>query len=120
MKLLLDMNLSPKLADALTSRGITAIHWVAVGAPDAMDTEIMSYAKDNDYVVVTHDLDFSAILSVTHGQRPSIIQIRAQNLNITQIAEMITVAVLQNAADIEQGAILSIDANNSRLRLLPL
>ena len=120
MKLLLDMNLSPKLAEALISKGYTAVHWITVGAMDALDAEIMTYAKDNDYVVVTHDLGFSAILSVTHGQLPSIIQIRAQALNISQIAEMISASVKQYTDEILQGAILSIDTDNSRLRLLPL
>jgi len=65
-------------------------------------------------------LDFSVILSVTSGQQPSIVQIRAQGLDIAKIAELITLAVAQHKDEIEKGAILSIDAKNSRLRLLPL
>jgi predicted nuclease of predicted toxin-antitoxin system len=79
----------------------------------------MSYARDNDYIVVTHDLDFSTILSVTHGQKPSVIQIRVQNFNSEQFAELIALAVMQNANELEQGAILSIDAHKSRLCMLP-
>ena len=120
MKLLLDMNLPPKLADILANRGIPSIHWYAIGAPDATDEKIMLYAKDNDYVVVTHDLDFSAILSVTHGQKPSVIQIRVQNINVEEIAEMVTTTVTNNTEAIRQGAIVSLDANRARLRVLPL
>ena len=120
MKLLLDMNLSPKIAGFLVNEEVQAIHWITVGAPDASDTEIMMYAKDNNCVVVTHDLDFSVILSITHGLLPSIIQIRNQNLDNEQISQMVAIAVKQNAAEIDQGAILSIDLNHSRLRLLPL
>jgi hypothetical protein len=32
---------------------------------DAPDVEIMAYAAKYDYVVLTHDLDFSAILAAT-------------------------------------------------------
>ena len=120
MKLLLDMNLPPKLADILADKGISSVHWYAIGAPDASDEEIMSYAKDNDNVVVTHDLDFSAILSVTHGQKPSVIQIRVQNLNANEIAELIAMTVSQNSDTIGQGAIVSLDANRARMRVLPL
>ena len=120
MKLLLDMNLPPKLAAILTEKGVLSVHWYMIGLPDAPDAEIMTYAKDDDFIVVTHDLDFSAILSVTHGQKPSVIQIRVQNINAEHISDLIKIAVLQNIDDIEQGAILSIDANKARLRLLPL
>jgi predicted nuclease of predicted toxin-antitoxin system len=34
---------------------------------DAADSEIMAYAAKHDYVVLTHDLDFSAILAATQS-----------------------------------------------------
>ena len=120
MKLLLDMNLPPQLADILTYKGLTSVHWYTIGAPDAADSEIISYAKNNDYIVLTHDLDFSTILSVTHGQKPSVVQIRVYAHNAEQLADMIFVAVMQHVDEIKQGAILSLDANKARLRVLPL
>jgi len=120
MKLLLDMNLSPKIAAALSHMGIESVHWLSVGSQGATDTEIISYAKENNYVVITHDLDFSVILSVSHGKLPSVIQIRAQDMNIEKIANMVSFAVQENAVELTHGAILSIDAKRARLRLLPL
>ena len=120
MKLLLDMNMPPKLVGELASKGINAVHWYSVGAPDASDAEIISHAKDNDYVVVTHDLDFSAILSVTHGVKPSVIQIRAQGIDFEQVAMLIATAVSYYADDILHGAILSLDTDRARLHILPL
>ena len=35
MKVLLDMNLPPKLAELLTDRGIESVHWFSIGAPNA-------------------------------------------------------------------------------------
>ena len=120
MKLLLDMNLSPKLAGILVNKGIEASHWYYVGAPDATDTEIMLYARNNNFIVLTCDLDFSAILSVTHGQKPSVIQLRLQSVDLESISELVRIAILQNAAELEKGAVLSIDTKKARLRLLPL
>ena len=82
--------------------------------------EIFAYAKKNDCVIVTHDLDFSAILSVTHGEKPSVIQIRGQALNNNLMSELIAIAYFQHSEELEQGAVLSLDVNNSRLRVLPL
>jgi predicted nuclease of predicted toxin-antitoxin system len=69
VKLLIDMNLSPLWVDFLTSAGIDTAHWASVGERDALDTEIMAYAAAEDYVVLTHDLDFGAILAATNGAR---------------------------------------------------
>jgi len=68
MKLLVDMNLSPRWVKMLGDTGIEAVHWSTVGAANAPEAEIMAYAGANGYVVLTHDLDFSAILATTHGE----------------------------------------------------
>jgi predicted nuclease of predicted toxin-antitoxin system len=120
MRLLIDMNLSPKLADILVEKGMEASHWYQKGAYDAPDSEIMSYARENDYVVLTCDLDFGALLSSSHGKKPSVIQLRVQNYDLQLIAGLVSNAVLVHATDIENGAILSIDARRARLRILPL
>ena len=75
MKLLVDMNLSKRWIALLANAGLEARHWSVLGKVDAPDTEIMAYPKAHDYVVLTHDLDFSAILAVTHGEKPSVVQI---------------------------------------------
>lgn len=65
MKLLVDMNLSPAWIEFFESSGYHAIHWSSVGDPRAPDYVIMDWARANDYVVFTHDLDFGAILAAT-------------------------------------------------------
>ncbi|WP_295879244.1 DUF5615 family PIN-like protein [uncultured Thiohalocapsa sp.] len=81
MKLLLDMNLSPALAQALTAAGWDALHWSSVGPVDASDAAIMLWARANQRVVITNDLDFSAILAATRASGPSVVQIWAQDLS---------------------------------------
>jgi len=62
MKLLIDMNLSPKWVSVLKEAGFEAAHWSSIGRPDAPDYEILEYARSNGYVVFTHDLDFGPYL----------------------------------------------------------
>jgi len=45
MKILIDMNLSPKWAGYLVENGIEAVHWLIIGLPGDPDTEIITYAK---------------------------------------------------------------------------
>jgi len=120
MKLLLDMNLSPRWIGVLADAGISAAHWSLLGAKNAPDPEIMAYARANDYIVVTHDLDFSAILAATHGEKPSVVQIRAEDVSPGAIGKQVIAALRQMATELEDGALLTIDPNRTRLRLLPL
>lgn len=120
MKLLLDMNLSPLLAPSLKAAGFEVAHWSDLGAASAEDVEIMAYARAHDYVVVTHDLDFSAILAATNGEKPSVIQIRAANLSPELLIGPMSAGLRKCAADLEKGALLTIESDRQRLRLLPL
>jgi len=120
MKLLIDMNLSPKLANMLVAENVESVHWSMISGWDAKDSEIFNYAIQNDYIVVTCDLDFSTMLSMTSGCKPSIIQIRIQNVSWTELAEVINKSIKQCTNELESGAILTIDAKKLRLRLLPL
>ena len=80
----------------------------------------MIYASANNYVVLTHDLDFSAILAATHGEKPSVVQIRAEDVNPDVIGKQVIAALRQMEFDLEEGALLTVDPNRTRLRLLPL
>ena len=81
MRILIDMNLSPRWVDVFFSHNIEAVHWSSVGCAYASDIEIMAYAKANNYAVFTHDLDFSAILAINHYHKPSVIQIRSGDIS---------------------------------------
>jgi predicted nuclease of predicted toxin-antitoxin system len=120
MKLLVDMNLSPRWIGFLTDAGIEAVHWSTLGAANAPDLVIMAYASTHNYAVLTHDLDFSAILAATHGEKPSVIQIRAEDISPEAIGNQILIALHQMTSELEEGALLTIDPNRTRIRVLPL
>jgi predicted nuclease of predicted toxin-antitoxin system len=120
MKILLDMNIPLKYAELLISKGVDCIRWSDIGSPNATDIEIMEYARNNDFIVLTFDLDFSAILSMTHELKPSIAQIRASVAHAEKAVDLISTALFRNAKKKKKGAILSIDLNKARTRLLPL
>jgi predicted nuclease of predicted toxin-antitoxin system len=114
------MNLSPRWVETLSAAGFGATHWSQVGAETAPDSDIMAWAAANDYVVLTHDLDFSAILATTHGTKPSVVQIRADTLSPAAIGSVLIAALRQMQGELEAGALLTVDAQRTRLNLLPL
>jgi len=77
VKILIDVNLSPRWVEILSNHGFEAVHWTSIGDPRAPDAVLLCWAKVNDAVVFTHDLDFGAILAATGGSAPSVIQLRA-------------------------------------------
>ena len=67
-----DISLSPRWIGALSEEGVAATNWSTVGMPDAPDAEIMRYARDRGFAVLTHDPDFYAILAVRGAVKPSV------------------------------------------------
>lgn len=120
MKLLVDMNLSPRWVECLSSAQCRAVHWSKVGNAQALDDEIMAHAAEHDFVVLTNDLDFGAILAVTHGGKPSVVQIRSENLDPDFIGPHVVRALQQLRDELQSGALVTVDAASTRLRLLPL
>jgi predicted nuclease of predicted toxin-antitoxin system len=120
MKLLLDMNLSPAWVRFLEENGFEAIHWSAAGEPTATDAVIMAWARGRGFVVITHDLDFSAILASTEARGPSVIQVRTQDVLPDAIGPDIVRVLRDQRAALDQGAIVSVDELMSRIRVLPI
>jgi predicted nuclease of predicted toxin-antitoxin system len=120
MKILVDMNLSTKWAGFLTENGIEAVHWSFIGSPDAPDIEIMAYAKEYEFTVMTNDLDFGYILAITRGKKPSVIQMRTGALGHDRIGAVVLSAIKLLAVEIDKGALVTIDQHKTRVTLLPL
>jgi predicted nuclease of predicted toxin-antitoxin system len=55
MQFLIDMNLSPRLVDLLTDAGHQAIYWGTIGRADAEDSEILTWAKNNNCILLTNN-----------------------------------------------------------------
>jgi predicted nuclease of predicted toxin-antitoxin system len=120
MKVLIDVNLSPEWVAVLRRNGWEALHWSTVGDPHAPDHIIMDWARTNNYVVFTHDLDFGAILAVTQGEGPSVFQVRTQDVAPEHLEEIVIRALHQHKLLLEQGALVVVDESKVRARILPL
>jgi predicted nuclease of predicted toxin-antitoxin system len=114
------MNLSPTWVSVLERAGHTAAHWSTIGAPDAPDREILEWAKTQDHVLFTHDLDIGSILAATNADAPSVIQIRTQDVAPDKAKDLLLNALKRFEKDLLRGALISLDEEKSRARLLPL
>lgn len=120
MKFLVDMNLSPNWVTFLADAEFTAVHWSEIGAGNAPDAAVLQWAARHDHVLLTADLDFGAILAAGQQVRPSVVQLRSDNLDPGAIGEIFLAAVRQAREDLANGALMSFDLKRARLRILPL
>jgi predicted nuclease of predicted toxin-antitoxin system len=120
VKILLNMNMSPRFAALLHVGGFACEHCSNIGAPDADDRTIMAFARINDVVVLTHDLDFGDVLAATNADKPSVVIVRVANMTPEFLAGPVVAGLNQCAKDLEQGALDNFDLQRRRVRLLPL
>ena len=120
MTLLVDMNLSPSWIERLSRHGFEAVHWSTIGAATAPDIEILAWANEHQFVLITNDLDFSAILAAGAVTGPSVIQLRTQDLLSDAAVSIVVNALEAHRETIGRGALLSIDEAGRRVRMLPL
>jgi predicted nuclease of predicted toxin-antitoxin system len=71
-------------------------------------------------LLFTHDLDFGAILAATEAEGPSVIQIRAQDISPDYAKNLLLNILNKFGKNLLQGALISVDEEKSRVRLLPL
>ena len=120
MRIIVDMCLSPAWAEALNAAGIEARHWSTLGAGNAPDSSIFDFARRDGAVILTADLDFGTLLAGARSGRPSVIQLRLPRISLEKAWEPTLRALTQFQAEIEAGALVSIDAVTTRVRILPL
>ncbi len=80
----------------------------------------MAYADAHGFVVLTHDLDFSAILAASRNLKPSVVQIRTEDTSPDVIGIDLIRVLAQFAAELDASALISFDVLRARVRLLPL
>jgi predicted nuclease of predicted toxin-antitoxin system len=65
-----------------------SIHVKTIGLNTATDTELWNYARDNDYLIVSKDTDFSK-RSAIQGYPPKVIWLRLGNCPTRTVEDML-------------------------------
>jgi predicted nuclease of predicted toxin-antitoxin system len=121
MRLLIDMNLTPRWVHFLRNAEHEAVHWSSVGSNSAKDSEICDYARECGYVLLTNDLDFPQILAHTRQAAPSVLLLRGEPLVPEARGSALLGALQDCEAELNQGAIVTLDwSDKPRARVLPL
>jgi predicted nuclease of predicted toxin-antitoxin system len=121
MRLLVDMNLTPRWVQELVRAGHEGLHWSEAGDPTASDAEICTFARERECVILTNDLDFPQILAHTRQAGPSVVLLRGEPLTPEVRGPALLQALQDCATELARGAIMSLDwSGRPRARVLPL
>ena len=88
MKLLLDQNLSFKLIEILSSAFPNSKHVKDFDLIRAPDSLVWSFARENDFAVVSKDADF-VNLALLFGQPPKLIYLQVGNCATERIGALL-------------------------------
>lgn len=88
MKLLLDNNLSHKLAQSLSDIFPGSTHVTTENLDESKDQDIWSFAKEKGFTIVTKDSDFNEI-RLLKGFPPKVVWLRMGNCQVSHIERVI-------------------------------
>jgi len=121
MKLLVDANLSPTVAEGLTKAGFEAVHVVELGLVTASDEDIFDRAVRDGLVVVTADSDFGMLLALRRATSPSVVHLRhVAELPPAHHLALLVANLPAITDDLERGAIASLSPARLAVRDLPI
>lgn len=120
MRFLIDMPLSPELADWLVRHGHDAIHALSVGLDRAPDEVIMARARNEQRVIITSDLDYPRLLALAQAEGPGLILFRGGNYSEQETVERLTRTLESVPIQELSTSIVVIEKGRIRRRRLPL
>lgn len=120
LRFLADVHISPATIRDLRSRGWDMVRVSDVLDPTASDAEILDYARQHSQIVVTQDLDFSALLAIGGHAAPSVITLRLEDARPAVVTRRLLDVVSALEQELSEGIIVSADETTVRYRFLPI
>jgi len=114
------MGVSPRIAAFLRQCGHDALHLREQGLHRLPDDQIVEKAAAERRVIVTFDLDFARILSLTRLVSPSIILFRLEEFTTDQLQIRLAAILDDCATPLIDGAIIVVEVDRVRIRSLPI
>lgn len=120
MKLLVDANLSHKVAAGLRAAGHEARHLQEIGMQTSSDPAVLAVARDEERVLVTADADFGRLLALGGLTRPSVVLLRpAPRRNVEVLRLLVSLLPLVDPA-LSEGSLVVVEPSRIRVRKLPI
>ncbi len=121
MKFLVDINLSPRLADQLGALGHDVVHAWSLGLGSAPDAVLLERARSENRVLVSADSDFGTILAATRATTPSVLYLRGvSGRRVDDLVARALTALPAIQEALTAGSLVVVEPAIARIRSLPL
>ncbi len=120
MRFLADMGISPDTVEWLRSLGYDAVHLYEQGLDRLPDSEILNKARNEQRVLLTHDLDFGYLLAISRAQLPSVVIFRLGDMRPSSVNHHLEHVLQQHRDELNSGAVIIVTEGRARVRLLPI
>lgn len=120
LEFIADMNISPLTVEELRKKGWNIVRVSETMSVKTKDIEILIFAKKNNKVLISQDLDFSMLLAVGGYKKPSVINLRLNNTKPNFITMRIIEIVYEMEKELQEGIVVSVDETSARFRNLPI
>ncbi len=114
------MHVSPSTVTFLRTHGHDVLRVNEVMPVTSTDEAILLRALDDERVVLTQDLRFSAILARAGQPAPSLISLRLSSSRIEFVNAILERVLPLVERDVATGAIVTVEDNRIRTRRLPI
>jgi predicted nuclease of predicted toxin-antitoxin system len=120
LRFLADIHISPATIRELRDRGWDIVRVSDVLEARSSDAEILEYAGQHGQIVVTQDLDFSALLAIGGHAGPSVITLRLEDARPVVVTRRLLDVVSALEQELSEGVVVSADETRVRYRFLPI
>jgi predicted nuclease of predicted toxin-antitoxin system len=114
------MNVSPKTVSVFQHLGFDMIRVSSLLPETASDESIMNLARNTDRVLITQDLDFSALLAIHGYDRPSLITLRLSHSDPQTVTDRLYQVIPQIQEALLNGGAVTVEERVIRIRSIPI
>lgn len=111
---------SPRTVEHLQHMGHEATRLSDLGMATASDQDILDYASQHDFILLTMDLDFGGLLAQKGSAKPSAITFRLENPEVGRINRILGEKLSGLEKELSQGVIVIVEETRLRVRGLPI
>lgn len=120
IRLLADVHISPKTVADLQKQGYEIMRSSEFLTANAPDINILEFARTENWVVLTQDLDFSMLVALSRYSQPSLITLRLSSAKPDTVTKKLLDVLPQIEEALQEGSAITIQDESIRVRKLPV
>jgi predicted nuclease of predicted toxin-antitoxin system len=120
LKFFADECISPVTVSFLKKHGYKAEHTEDLKMFAAKDSEILDYTAKKDMILITQDLDFSALLALSGSSHPGVITLRLKFPSPENVNSSLKKLLDSRTEEQIKGYLIILEETKIRFRRLPI